>query len=86
MASVSDQSNELSVLDGDDGSVSPDFLYHILKGLTGQLEYFQLFSTWIMHICTPQKHRATITIFTSLYIKFKYYFSVITQRGSSNAA
>ena len=31
MASVPDQSNELSVLEGDDGSVSPDFLYHILK-------------------------------------------------------
>ena len=31
MACVSDQSNELSVLDGDDESVSPDFLYHILK-------------------------------------------------------
>ena len=28
---VPDQSNELSVLDDDDGSVSLDFLYHILK-------------------------------------------------------
>ena len=41
MASVPDQSNELSVLDGDDGSVSPDFLYHnYFKGLTVQLEHF----------------------------------------------
>ena len=32
MVSVPDQSNELSVLDDDDdGSASPDFLYHILK-------------------------------------------------------
>ena len=29
MASVPDQSNEFSVFDDDDGSVSPDFLYHI---------------------------------------------------------
>ena len=71
MASDPNQSNELSMLDGDDGSVLPDF---------------QLFSTWIMHCRTPQKHRATITIFTSFYIKFKCYFSVLTQRVSSNAA
>ena len=31
MASVPDQSNELSVLDDDDGSASADFLHHILK-------------------------------------------------------
>ena len=32
MASGSDQSNKLGVLDSDDGIVSPDFLYHnILK-------------------------------------------------------
>ena len=31
MASVPDQSNELHVLDSNDGSVSHDFLYHILK-------------------------------------------------------
>ena len=31
MASVPNQSNELSVLDDDNGSVSSDFLYHILK-------------------------------------------------------
>ena len=40
MASVPDQSNELSVLDVDDGSLSPDFLYHNFEGLTVQLEYF----------------------------------------------
>ena len=42
MVSVPDQSNELSLLDGDDddGSVSPDFLYHnYFEGLTVQLEY-----------------------------------------------
>ena len=29
--SVPDQRNELSVFDDDDGSVSPNFLYHILN-------------------------------------------------------
>ena len=41
MASGSDQSSELSVLDGgDDGSISPDSRH--LEGLTIELEYFQL--------------------------------------------
>ena len=41
MVFVPDQSNELSVLDYDDGSVSPDFLCHnYFEGLTVQLEYF----------------------------------------------
>ena len=41
MASVPDHSNELNVLDNDDGGVSPDFLYHnYFEGLTVQLEYF----------------------------------------------
>ena len=31
MTSVPDQSNEVRVFDGDDGSVSPDFFNHILK-------------------------------------------------------
>ena len=35
-----DQSNELRMLDGNDGSVSLDFHYYILKGLTVQLENF----------------------------------------------
>ena len=33
-----DQSNDLSMLDGDDGSLSPDSPQDILDGLTGQLE------------------------------------------------
>ena len=36
MLSDHDQSNELSMLDGDDGSVSPNYL----EDLTVQLEYF----------------------------------------------
>ena len=36
MVSGPDQSNELSVLDSDDGSISPGYF----KGLTVQLEYF----------------------------------------------
>ena len=39
MASSSDQSSELSVLDGGDGSVFPDIL-KTLERLTVQLEYF----------------------------------------------
>ena len=39
MASGIDQTNELSMLDGDDGRVSPDTLQDISK-LTVQLEYF----------------------------------------------
>ena len=38
MESVPDQSNELGVLDGDDGSVSPDLPY--FEGLAVQLEFF----------------------------------------------
>ena len=34
------QSNKLSVLDDDDGSVSPDSPQDLLKGLAVQLEYF----------------------------------------------
>ena len=42
MASAPDQSNELRMLDGDDESVSPDFLYqyNYFEGLNVQLEYF----------------------------------------------
>ena len=41
MASGSDQSSELSMLNGgDDGSISPDSRH--LEGLTIELEYFQL--------------------------------------------
>ena len=36
MVSGSDQSNELSMLDGDDGSVSSDYL----EEMSVQLEYF----------------------------------------------
>ena len=46
MASGSDQSDEFSVLDGDDGSAYPQHIlktghcYRILNELTVQLEYF----------------------------------------------
>ena len=84
MASVPNQSNRLSVLDDDDDSVSPDFVTTFKIDCT--IRVFQLLSTWIAYSHTPQKHRATITIFISVYIEFRYYFSVNTERGSSNAA
>ena len=40
MASDPDQSNELSMLDGDDGNVSPDSPQDSFEGMTVHLEYF----------------------------------------------
>ena len=41
MVSDPDQSNKLSVLDGGDESVSPDYLHQdYFEGLAVQLEYF----------------------------------------------
>ena len=40
MVSGPNQSNEISVLDGGDGSVSPDFLYIILKDWVYNYKYF----------------------------------------------
>ena len=55
MASVPDQSNELSVFDDDDGSVSPDFLYHnYFERLTIQLEYFDCSVIWITQLHTSK--------------------------------
>ena len=49
--------------------VYPWFLYHINFWKTDcTISVFRSFSTWIMHSRTPQKHRATITIFTSTTI------------------
>ena len=39
-----------------------------------------------MHSHIPQKYRATITIFITFDVKFKYYFLVITHQGSVNTA
>ena len=46
MESGPDQSNELSLLDSDDGSISLDSLED-LEGLTVQLEYFNHFGACI---------------------------------------
>ena len=67
MMSVPDQINELSMLAEDERSVSPDFLTIIILRIDCTIRVFQSFSTWITHSCTPQKHTATITIFTSFY-------------------
>ena len=44
MASRPNQSNEFSMLHGDDGSV-----FLTLEELNVQLEYFNLFDAWITH-------------------------------------
>ena len=62
------------MLDGDDGSVSPDS-----PGNDCTIRVFQLFSAWIMHSCTPQNYIAALII-------FKYYFSVIIHPGGSSNA
>ena len=61
MTSGHDQSNELNVLDGDDGSVLPDYLDGLI---IATIKVFWLFGAWIMHGHTPQKYRAAITIFS----------------------
>ena len=67
------QSKKFGVLDSVDGIVSPDFLYHkLFWWIDCTIRIFPSFSSWIRHSCIPQKHGATITIFTSFYIKFKY--------------
>ena len=77
IASGPDQSNELSMLEGTDGSISPDSP-KIFKMIDYTIRVFWLFDLWIMYGCTPQKYRTTITIFISFYIKSNtYYFSVI---------
>ena len=43
MASVPDKNNELSMLDSNDRSMSPDYSQDILYRLTVQLEYFWSF-------------------------------------------
>ena len=58
MGSVPDQSDRLSVLDDDDDSVSPDFVTIFKIDFT--IRVFQLFSAWIMHSRTHQKHTATL--------------------------
>ena len=53
-ASSPDQSNELNVLQGNDGSVSPD--PKIFQWTDCTIRVFQLFCVWIMHSSTPQKY------------------------------
>ena len=56
MASVPDQSNELSLHDGDDGSISLDSPKDIGM-IDCTIRIFWLFDAWIMHSHTPQKYR-----------------------------
>ena len=53
-----DQSNELSVLCGDDECVSPDFIqdYNFEK-IDCTIRVFKSFGAWIMYSCTTQKYR-----------------------------
>ena len=55
------KSNELSILNDDDRSVSLIF-FIIFCRIECTIRVFWSFSNWIMHNCTPQKHTATITI------------------------
>ena len=85
MASSPDQGNELSVLDGDDGSISPDSPQDFGR-IDCTIRVFRSFAAWITHSPTPKKHGATISIFISFYIEYKHYVSVITHWGSINTA
>ena len=60
MASVTDQSDELSMLDGDYGSISSDSPQDVWSA-DCTIRSFRLFGAWIMHSPTPQKYVATIT-------------------------
>ena len=63
MESGPDQSNELSMLNGDDDSVSPDSQDIWKDWLYNQSILIVQYLDNISH--TPQKYRATITIFIS---------------------
>ena len=80
MAFNPEQSNKISMLDNDDGSVSPDFSQDIWR-FDCVIRILLLSNAWIMSSLINQKYRAAITIFI---IKFKYYFSLITHQGSIN--
>ena len=49
MAFGADQSNELSVLDGDDGRVSPDSLLKMFGRIDCTIRVFRSFDAWVMH-------------------------------------
>ena len=57
------QSNELSVLSVDDGSIFP--AKYLERFTSYSVRVFQSFGAWIMHSCTLQYYTATITIFIS---------------------
>ena len=57
----SDQSNELSTLDADDESVSPDSSQYIWRDWLYNQNTWS-FGAWIIHSCTLQKYKAATTI------------------------
>ena len=61
MSDPDSKSNELSILNDDDRSVSLIF-FIIFCRIECTIRVFWSFSNWIMHNCTPQKHTTTITI------------------------
>ena len=73
------------MLSDDDECVPPDFL-QIFKRIDYTIRIFYIVQCLVMLSCTPQKYRAAITIFISLYVKFKHNFSVITHQDSINIA
>ena len=84
MLSGPDQSNESSLLNGDDESLSAQIL-KIFGRIDCTIRVYLLFGAWIMHSYTPQSMEL-VAIFISYCIKFKCYFSVITNQGSIKRA
>ena len=66
MASGPDESTELSMLDRNVGSVSPDPPQDI-SIIDCTIKVFWPFSAWVTHSYTPQKYKATLMIFLSFY-------------------
>ena len=62
--SGADQSNELSMLDDDDGNISPDSP----QGINYTIRVFRSFSAWIVHSSTPQKYKTAITQYFHIII------------------
>ena len=82
MASGHDQSDELSMLDSGDGSVSPQDISKwalIENGLTVQLEYLVI--RCLDNVQCTVVHLDVELNFHIINIKFKYYFPVIIYVG-----
>ena len=75
MVSGADQSNELSMLDNDDGSISTDSP----QGINCTIRVFQSFSAWIVHSSTPQKSGKFSSGIISLLEMFERKIFMVSQ-------